>query len=176
VTCHSVATAPRIALVDTKKAGSGEEVLTFRSATLSDLPHIVRLLADDELGATRENVSITVQQAYLSAFRAIEDDPNQLFLVCLADATIVGCLQLSFIPGLSHLGAWRCQIESVRIAPASRGRGMGRGMMLHAIELANRRGCRIVQLSTDKRRREAHRFYVDLGFVASHEGMRLFLS
>ena len=112
---------------------------------------------------------------YTSAFTAIEQDPNQFFAVVERDAHLVGCLQLSFIPGLSRLGQWRGQIESVRIASSSRGQGLGRTMFEWAIEQCRSQGCEMVQLTTDRARPDARRFYESLGFVASHDGMKLSL-
>lgn len=149
----------------------------FRRAVIEDLPAIVALLADDDLGRGREDPRLPPNRGYTEAFAAIAADPNQLLAVAVAvqdgrDA-VVGCLQLTFIPGLSRLGAWRCQLEGVRVAQARRGSGLGRAMFEWAIAEARRRGCRLVQLTTDKQRRDAHRFYEALGFVASHEGMKL---
>ena len=141
----------------------------FRRATPADLPAIVTLLADDVLGAARENPG---DPAYDAAVAAIAADANQLLAVADLGGRIVGCLQVSFIPGISHRGAWRGQIESVRIGADQRGSGLGRRMMDWAIEQCRARGCRMVQLTTDKSRTDARRFYESLGFVASHEGMK----
>ncbi|KGM35777.1 GNAT family N-acetyltransferase [Inquilinus limosus] len=144
--------------------------VTMRPAEAGDLPAILRLLADDPLGKNRE---AAVEAPYQAAFAAIAADPNHEMVVAELDGRVVGCFQLSFIPGLSRRGAWRAQIESVRIDSALRGRGAGRAMMEWAIARARSRGCALVQLTTDKRRPDAHRFYARLGFVASHEGMKL---
>ncbi|HSP25899.1 MAG TPA: GNAT family N-acetyltransferase, partial [Saliniramus sp.] len=112
-------------------------------------------------------------RCYLDAFDAIARDPNQLLLLAEQDRRVVGCLQLTFIPGLSRQGAWRGQIEGVRIASDQRGAGLGRLMIEHAIAECRARGCSLVQLTTDKSRTDAKRFYEGLGFVASHEGMKL---
>lgn len=141
----------------------------FRRAIATDLPAIVALLADDVLGAARERPG---DPAYDAAFAAIAADANQLLAVADLGGRIVGCLQVSFIPGISHRGAWRGQIESVRIGADQRGSGLGRRMMDWAIEQCRARGCRMVQLTTDKSRTDARRFYESLGFVASHEGMK----
>ena len=148
---------------------------TFRAASAADLPAIVALLAADELGRGREDARLPLDRRYVSAFAAIQDDPNQLLAVAEADGEVVGCLQLSFIPGLSRLGAWRAQIESVRVAPSMRGQGLGATMIGWAIDEARRRGCALVQLTSDKSRSDARRFYEGLGFVASHEGLKLAL-
>lgn len=150
--------------------------LLFRRATRADLPAIVALLSDDALGRDREDPAQPPNPHYLAAFEAIERDPNQYLAVALDDDTVIGCLQLSFIPGLSRLGMWRGQIESVRIAAAQRGGGLGRRMFDWAIEECRRRGCGLVQLTTDKTRPEALRFYNSLGFQASHEGLKLALT
>ncbi|GAA3055780.1 GNAT family N-acetyltransferase [Rhizobium viscosum] len=145
----------------------------FRSARQSDLADIIRLLADDDLGSTREVVSDPVDLRYLAAFAAIEADPNQLLAVA-ADETdrVVGCLQLSFLPGLSRKGMWRGQIESVRIARGHRGSGLGSQFIEWAIACCAERGCGLVQLTSDKMRADSIRFYEKLGFVASHEGLK----
>lgn len=146
---------------------------TLRRATAADLEAIVALLADDVLGRARENPGSPLDPCYAEAFAAIERDPNQLLAVAEEGGAIVGCLQLSFIPGLSRRGLWRGQIESVRVASSRRGGGLGRKLFDWAIEECRRRGCGLVQLTTDKGRPEARRFYESLGFVASHEGMKL---
>lgn len=144
--------------------------VTMRTAEVADLPAILRLLADDPLGKNRETA---VGAPYQAAFAAIAADPNHKMVVAELDGRVVGCFQLSFIPGLSRGGGWRAQIESVRIDSALRGQGTGQAMMQWAIARARARGCALVQLTTDKRRPDAHRFYARLGFVASHEGMKL---
>ncbi|WP_184469169.1 GNAT family N-acetyltransferase [Rhizobium esperanzae] len=146
---------------------------SFRLARRSDLAAIVRLLADDDLGGTREIVSDPVDARYLSAFAAIDADANQLLAVA-SDASdrVVGCLQLSFVPGLSRTGMWRGQIESVRVAGHLRGSGLGSDFIEWAVAQCAARGCGLVQLTTDKTRKDSIRFYEKLGFVASHEGMK----
>lgn len=145
----------------------------IRRAVAADLPAIVALLADDTLGRGREDPRPPLDPRYAAAFAAIEADPNQLLAVVEAEGAVVGCLQLSFMPGLSRLGAWRGQIESVRIAASRRGGGLGRRMIEWAIAECRRRRCGLVQLTSDKSRPDALRFYESLGFRASHEGMKL---
>jgi ribosomal protein S18 acetylase RimI-like enzyme len=149
--------------------------MLFRAATVDDLPAIVALLMDDALGKLREDLGTPINPRYLDAFAAIARDPNQLLAVADKDGEVVGCLQITFIPGLSRLGMWRGQIEAVRVASTQRGSGVGRTMMLWAIERCRERGCGLVQLTTEKRRADARRFYAGLGFEASHEGMKLTL-
>lgn len=149
---------------------------SFRPANHSDLPAIVALLADDPLGANREDASSPLNPAYVAAFDAIDLDPNQLLLVAdMEGHPVAGFLQLSFIPGLSRTGMWRGQIESVRITSTHRGTGLGRAMFNYAIEECRRRGCGLVQLTTDLTRPDARRFYEALGFNATHAGMKLAL-
>ena len=145
----------------------------FRRATAADVPAIVALLADDVLGAAREKPG---DPAYDAAFAAIEADPNQFLAVVEEGSAVIGCLQLTFLPGLSHRGLWRGQVESVRVAASHRGGGLGRRMFDWAIERCRERGCGMVQLTTDKSRADARRFYESLGFTASHEGMKLVLT
>ncbi|NDA08236.1 MAG: GNAT family N-acetyltransferase [Alphaproteobacteria bacterium] len=147
-----------------------------RQAKIEDLPAILDLLADDPLGQGREDVGPPPHPDYLEAFKAIRDDPNQFLAVFVSDNEIVGCLQLSFIPGLSRRGAWRGQIESVRVSATMRGAGLGRKMFNWAIDTCRQRGCRLVQLTSDKSRKDALAFYRSLGFTASHEGFKLDLS
>lgn len=149
--------------------------ILFRKAEKTDLDNIVGLLADDRLGASREIVSDSVDEKYLAAFQAIDRDPNQLLAVAVDAGNIVGCLQLSFIPGLSRAGMWRGQIESVRIAATHRGTGLGKTFFQWAIERCRERNCGLVQLTSDKTRLDAIRFYEALGFAAGHEGMKLTL-
>lgn len=145
----------------------------MRPATVDDLPAIIAMLADDALGSAREDWSVPPAAAYVEAFGAVDADPNQCLAVAVKDEQVVGCLQITFVPGLSRLGMWRGQIESVRIHADFRGSGLGREMLLWAIEQCRARRCGLVQLATDKSRSEALRFYESLGFEASHEGMKL---
>jgi GNAT superfamily N-acetyltransferase len=147
--------------------------LVFRRATTADLAAIVSLLANDPLGNTREQPGLPLHPAYIEAFAAIERDQNQLLAVADRDGRIVGVLQLSFIPGLSRTGMWRGQIEGVRVAARDRDAGIGRSMIEWAIAECAKRGCGLVQLTSDKRRPGAHRFYEGLGFRATHEGYKL---
>jgi len=151
------------------------EHIVFRTALLADVPAIVALLADDELGSQREIIGTPLDQRYVDAFQAIEADVNQR-LVVVADADeIIGTMQISFIPGIARMGSWRGQIEAVRIAAHRRDSGLGHKMFEWAISECRSRGCSLVQLTTDKSRSDAHRFYEKLGFKASHEGYKLAL-
>lgn len=146
---------------------------TFRRATQDDLPAIIAMLADDPLGQNRELVSDQVDRAYVEAFARIDRDPNQLLAVAERDGAVIGTLQLSFLTHLARRGAIRAQIEAVRVARTARSEGLGEAMFLWAIDEARARGCHMMQLTTDKARPDAHRFYEKLGFEASHVGYRL---
>jgi GNAT superfamily N-acetyltransferase len=145
--------------------------LTFRRARRADLPRLLALLADDVLGRNRE-AAASADPAYAAAFAAIDADPNQQLLVAEADGTVVGMLQVTFIPGLSRQGSWRANVEAVRVAAELRGRGIGSQLMAQAEQLARERGCRLVQLTSDLQRADAHRFYTRLGYSASHAGFK----
>ena len=150
--------------------------MLIRLARRDEVPQIVALLAEDPLGAAREDLSEPLPRAYYEAFDTMAASPENEMLVAEVDGKIVGCLQLTFIPGLSRVGLWRGQIESVRIASTFRGSGLGREFFEWAIEECRKRGCGLVQLTTDKSRPDALRFYQSLGFTASHEGMKLDLT
>jgi GNAT superfamily N-acetyltransferase len=156
--------------------GAESPRVILRTASEADIPAIVGLIAADQLGATRDGVRGEVDlAAYIAAFRSIDADPAHLLVVAERDGQLVGTFQLSFLPGLARRGALRAQIEAVRVAQSERGSGLGAAMMDWALDEARRRGCALVQLTTDKTRADAHRFYARLGFVASHEGMKLAL-
>ena len=152
-----------------------EPALSFRLARAGDVPDIVRMLADDPLGSTRERFEQPLPEAYGQAFRAIDADANNELVVAVQDDRVVGVLQLTFIPYLTYQGGWRALIEGVRVASGTRSRGVGTALLECAIVRARERGCIMVQLTTDKARVDARRFYEALGFVASHEGMKLHL-
>ncbi|MEM9472502.1 MAG: GNAT family N-acetyltransferase [Pseudomonadota bacterium] len=145
----------------------------LRRACKEDLPAIVALLADDGLGHGREDARLPLDEAYISAFDALDRDPNQFLVVAQEGEVIAATMQLTFIAGVSRKGAWRCQIEAVRVAASHRGSGLGQRMFEFAIHESRSRGCSLVQLTSDKTREDAHRFYDRLGFVASHIGYKL---
>ena len=147
--------------------------LIFRVAGRADVPAVLTLLADDTLGKNREVLGEDVDAAYWRAFEEIDADPRNELIVAVEGRAVVGTCQLTFTPSLSRRGAERMTIEAVRVRGDLRGRGVGRAMMLWALDRARERGCGLAQLTTDKRRGDAHRFYASLGFVASHEGMKL---
>lgn len=144
------------------------------------------MLADDFLGRQRERFEDPLQESYVRAFREIEDDPNnELIVAVMSDAAasvageppavpaVVGTMQLTFTPSISFQGGKRCTVESVRVAEEYRGKGIGREMMLWAIERAKEKGCISLQLTTNNDRKDAHRFYANLGYSSSHLGMKL---
>lgn len=147
--------------------------LLFRDAVAADVPVIVAMYADDDLGATREQPGDPLPQAYRDAFEAIAADPRHRLIVVEDGGEIVATFQLSYLPQLGRVGMERAQIEAVRVASHRRGEGLGGQVFRWAIEEARGRGCGILQLTTDAHREGAHRFYERLGFVASHVGMKL---
>lgn len=147
--------------------------LALREARREDVPLIVAMLADDMLGSAREDTGAGQAHIYTAAFDEIARDPNNRLLVAECGGDIVGTLQMTFIRGLSHRGAKRALIEAVRVAAAHRGKGLGQQMIEAAIGIARANGCAMVQLTTNKARKDAQRFYARLGFAASHEGMKL---
>jgi ribosomal protein S18 acetylase RimI-like enzyme len=146
---------------------------TIRSARREDVAAIVALLADDSLGRERETNSNPLPAAYRQAFDDIGARSGNFLFVAERGGAVVGCLQLTIIPGLSRRGMKRGLIEAVRVAAACRGQGVGEELIRHAIAIARAEGCGLVQLTSDKSRADAHRFYARLGFVASHVGMKL---
>ncbi|MGY3794886.1 N-acetyltransferase family protein [Aquimarina sp. 433] len=148
--------------------------MIFRKATINDVAKIVEMIADDELGKSREQYQIPLPNEYLRAFQNIDADQNQeLIVVENENAEIIGTLQLSFIQYLTYRGGIRAQIEAVRIKKDQRGLGIGKAMFEWAIERAKERKAHVLQLTSDKRRPNAIRFYESLGFKATHEGMKL---
>jgi len=150
--------------------------MKFRKAIENDLLAIVAMIADDELGRKRENFQIPLPDEYLIAFEIINGDENQeLIVIENKKLEVIGTLQLSFIQYLTYRGGIRAQIEAVRIRKDQRGTGLGTEMFEWAINRAKKRGAHLIQLTTDKKRPDALRFYESLGFNASHEGMKMHL-
>ena len=152
----------------------GTDGAVVRRAVVGDLPALVALLADDPLGAARETPGEDLAP-YERAFALVDADPAHLLVAVQDGDDVVGTLQLSFLPGLSRRGELRAQIEGVRIRADRRGAGAGEALVVWALAEARRRGCGLVQLTTDRSRHDAHRFYERLGFVASHVGYKLSL-
>ena len=146
----------------------------FRDATEADLPRIVAMLADDPLGAKRERYEDPLPTAYLEALAAIRSSGGRV-IVAEREGLVVGCLQLTVIPNLSYQGSSRALVEGVRVDRACRGMGIGEALFRFAIEEARAVGCVMVQLTADRTREDAHRFYERLGFAPSHVGMKLML-
>ncbi len=149
------------------------DVISIRKASISDIPAVLELIADDQLGAVRENLKYPLPLVYRQAFERIESQSGNDIFVAMSDNQIVGCMQLTLIAGLSRKGMTRLQIETVRVSGTRRSKGIGRQMMKYAIDYAKTSGCGLVQLTTDTSRVDAHRFYKRLGFKDTHVGMKL---
>ncbi|MBA3692293.1 MAG: GNAT family N-acetyltransferase [Acidobacteria bacterium] len=149
--------------------------LKFRQATRKDLSEIVRMLADDFLGTTRERYENPLPESYVKAFEEINADKNNELIVAEKDGKIVGTLQITFTPSISFQGGKRATVESVRVDDKYRGQGFGKELMKWAINRAREENCVAMQLTTNSDRKDAHRFYEDLGFKGTHLGMKLYL-
>ncbi|MFD8426487.1 MULTISPECIES: GNAT family N-acetyltransferase [Streptomyces] len=145
--------------------------LEIRPTTAEDIPAVVAMLADDPLGAQRESPGDL--GPYMAAFERLRTDPNQHLVVAVREGRVVGTLQLTIVPGLSRRGATRSIVEGVRVHGDERGSGLGTRLIEWAIDESRRQGCHLVQLTSDKTRTDAHRFYERLGFSASHTGFKL---
>jgi GNAT superfamily N-acetyltransferase len=149
--------------------------IRFRLAQRADLPSIVRMLADDDLGSQRERYEDPLPEPYYSAFDQIQSDPNHELIVAARNGEVISTLHLMYLPSISYQGGLRAQIESVRVDQRFQSQGIGSAMMKWAMERARQRGAHIVQLTTHKTRKDAHRFYERLGFKGTHLGMKLSL-
>jgi GNAT superfamily N-acetyltransferase len=146
---------------------------TFRLATRADLPSIVHMLVEDDLGSQRERYEDPLPESYYTAFEQIDIDPNHELVIAEKNGEVIGTLHLMFLPSISFQGGLRAQVESVRVDKNYRNQGVGNGMMNWTIERARDRGAHIVQLTTHQSREDAHRFYERLGFSATHLGLKL---
>ena len=162
---------PRTEPVNAVEILSGMTDVVIRRATAADVAGIVAMIAADQLGATREDPSDLAP--YLAAFEQLDRDPNQVLVVAERNGELVGTLQLTIIPGLSRKGSSRGLVEAVRVADSARSEGLGTTLIEWSIEESRARDCSLVQLTSDKTRTDAHRFYTRLGFANSHEGFKL---
>lgn len=149
-----------------------KSTLAIRPAEEKDLPDIIRLFAEDELGSTRESLSNPLHPSYHQAFQAITQDKNQALMVVTDNEKVIGTCHLTFIPSLSFKGSWRLNIENLHVDKTVQSQGVGTWMLQQAIKMGKAKGCKFVQLTTNKKRVRAKSFYEKLGFVATHEGMK----
>ena len=147
----------------------------IRIAQPNDLYPIVALLANDNLGVSRESLSAALDPAYERAFEEIQSDSNNELIVICDEHRVVGTLQLTFIPNLTYKGGRRAQVEGVRVDPEYRGQGLGKKLLLWVIQRAREHDCHMLQLTMNKTRQDSHHFYTSMGFAASHEGFKLLL-
>jgi GNAT superfamily N-acetyltransferase len=171
-----VTTSPTPAPGSSSPGAASDDLLTvppaelaFRTALVSDLPRVVGLIADDEIARARTG---EVGPEHEAAFAAIDADPNNALVVVELDGEVVGTMQLTVVPGISRRGASRLLVEAVRVDRRLRGRGVGRAMMVWAHAWGTERGCALAQLTSDKQRTDAHRFYRSLGYEQTHEGFK----
>ncbi|RYW88294.1 GNAT family N-acetyltransferase [Legionella pneumophila] len=150
--------------------------MRHRKANINDLPSIVFLLQDDELGRAREYIQPEMDQRYIDAFYKIERDPNQYLMIVENDVEIMGTCHLTIMPSLTFIGQTRMQIEAVRVSEKFRGQKIGEWMINTAINYGKSQGASIIQLTTNKKRARVKKFYEKLGFEASHEGMKLYMN
>jgi ribosomal protein S18 acetylase RimI-like enzyme len=151
------------------------ENLSYRKAVFSDLRSILDLYIQDELGGSREQLSQDLNSRYIDAFDLIDKDPNQFLMVVILGTEIVGTCHLTIMPSLTLVGSTRMQVEAVRVAEKYRGQKIGEWMLQIVIQYAKSRDASIIQLTTNKSRPRAKKFYESIGFDASHEGMKLYL-
>jgi GNAT superfamily N-acetyltransferase len=144
--------------------------LVIRRATLTELDAILDLYRDDPLALHPPRAAD--RPTLDSAFRSIEADPRTAIYVATRGGAVVGTFQSTILQHLTHGGARVVQIEAVVVSSSERGRGVGTTMMQWALEEARAKGCTRAQLTSQKRREDAHRFYQRLGFVPSQEGMK----
>lgn len=149
--------------------------ISIREAKREDLEQIIKLLSEDILGSKREVYGIPLDNCYINAFDNITNDKNSILLVACLGEKIIGNLQITFIQYLSHRGSKRAMIENVRVSEKYRCQGIGTELMYYAIDIAKKQGCAVIQLMSDKKRTDAHRFYKRLGFNDTHEDMKLIL-
>jgi len=150
-------------------------MLTYRTADPDDLPFIIGLIVEDSVVVTEDRAEDAMDEDYRAALAAIDADPNEEMWIVERDGIAVGCFQLSFLPGLMRRGMWRGQIELVHVADGARNLGIGSQMMRWALDRCREKGCGMVQLTSNKKRADAHRFYERLGFARSHEGFKYYL-
>ena len=149
-------------------------MLNYRAATPADLPFIIGLIVEDSVISTNDDPADAMHADYIDALAAIDADPNQEMLVVEENGVPLGCFQLTFLPGLMRRGMWRGMIEVVHVDAGHRSRGLGSQMMQWALTRCRERGCGMVQLTSNKQRTDAHRFYERLGFLKSHEGFKYY--
>ncbi len=147
--------------------------INIRIAKKEDLQAIVKLIADDDIVGSREIYSEPLNEIYIKAFDTIDKDSNNELIIAESESKILGTLQITYIPYIINKGQYRALIEAVMISQESTGMGIGTKMMKWAIQLAKDKKCCIVQLTTNKKRLDAHRFYERLGLKSTHEGMKL---
>ena len=150
--------------------------MTFRKATREDLPAIIEMIANDDLGRLREQYQDPLPKEYYRAFELIDQDINQeLYVLDNSEGEVVASFQLNFLQYLTYMGGIRCLVENVHVKKGETGKGIGRQMFQWIIERAKDKQVHLIQLTSNKLRPDAIRFYKGLGFNATHEGFKLHL-
>jgi N-acetylglutamate synthase-like GNAT family acetyltransferase len=150
--------------------------MTFRQAAKEDLPAIIEMIAHDSLGQLREKYEEPLPKEYYRAFEIIDGDKNQeLMVIENSHGEVVASFQLSFLQYLTYMGGMRCLVENVHVREDQTGKGIGRQMFQWIVQRAKKKGVHLVQLTSNKLRPNAIRFYENIGFKATHEGFKLHL-
>ena len=148
--------------------------LEVREATPDDLDAVLALQREDSFHSFSEPDHVSANQR--AAFAEIDADPQQQLLVGTLDGQVVTTAHVTWIRMLSADGGLYCQVEAVRTASDLRGRGIGAQLMSVIEDEARRRGAARIQLTSNQRRADAHRFYERLGYEPTHVGMKKYLT
>lgn len=149
--------------------------LIIRRARETDLTDIIAMFAADEKGGHGDTTDPDAFEDYLKAFYIIDASPNENLYVAELGGEVVGTFQLLFTRTLTGRGSLTMVLEAVQTRPDMRSRGIGKAMVDYAVEEARRRDCRVVRLTSNDTRTDAHRFYERHGFEKTHAGFKLAL-
>jgi GNAT superfamily N-acetyltransferase len=159
-------------------SGTGIEPgeIAIRPARREDVARIAALIMHGSATETMTPAEIAAEAFhpdYMRAFDEVEASPANHLFVAERAGIVLGTFQITLIPGIAARGRKRAKLESVHVAPESRGLGVGALMVAAALGFAKEHGAGLVELSSNKNRIDAHRFYRNLGFDQSHEGFKI---